>query len=251
MIAGRPIGTAAVMAEKETSLSSDRDLHYSGTLQSVEARLAGVANMDDLTSVTRIDLILASESPRRRKLLTTLGVRFRVVPADVDETFENGELPQDHVTRLALTKAERIAARFPDLWVLGADTIVLIEGRILGKPENRDEARSMLEALSGKTHDVLTGYALIHSRLSGLERVRWIRSRVDIRDLSEDEIEGYLATGEPMGKAGAYAIQGIGAGIVERITGSYTNVVGLPLCEVAKDLKELGIFNFLSRPDES
>lgn len=211
----------------------------------------GETSMDDRGSDSRIDIILGSESPRRRKLLSSLGVRFRVIPARVDETLENGERPQDHVTRLARMKAETVAGRFPDLWVLGADTIVVIGGRILGKPENREEARSMLEELSGNTHDVLTGYALIHARLAGLERVRWVRSRVYMRVLSADEIEGYVATGEPMGKAGAYAIQGMGAGIVERLSGSYTNVVGLPLCEVARDLKELGIFDFLGRRERS
>lgn len=206
--------------------------------------------MDDTTPVPKIDLILGSESPRRRELLSTLGVRFRVVPAEVDETLENGEMPQDHVTRLALTKAVKVAARFPDLWVLGADTVVVIGGRILGKPQDRDEACAMLATLSGRTHDVFTGYALIHSRFSELRKVRWVRSRVDIRNMAADEIEGYVATGEPMGKAGAYAIQGLGAGIVERISGSYSNVVGLPLCEVAWDLKELGVFNFLGKRDE-
>ncbi len=210
----------------------------------------GLTNMDDTAPVPKIDLILGSESPRRRELLSTLRVRFRVFPAEVDETLENGEIPQDHVTRLALAKAEKVAARFPDLWILGADTVVVIEGSILGKPQDRDEACAMLAALSGRTHDVFTGYALIHSRFSGLRKVRWVRSRVDIRDLDADEIEGYVTTGEPMGKAGAYAIQGIGAGIVERISGSYSNVVGLPLCEVARDLKELGVFNFLGRRDQ-
>jgi septum formation protein len=211
----------------------------------------GLRTMDDTAPVPKIDLILGSESPRRRELLNTLGVRFRVVPAEVDETLENGEIPQDHVTRLALAKAEKVAARFPDLWVLAADTVVVIEGKILGKPQDGDDACAMLAALSGRTHDVFTGYALIHSRCRELTKVRWVRSRVDIRDLAADEIEGYVATGEPMGKAGAYAIQGIGAGIVERISGSYSNVVGLPLCEVAGDLKELGVFNFLGRRDES
>lgn len=189
-------------------------------------------------------LILASSSPRRKDLLARLGTRFQIVPAEVEEESLNGELPHEQVGRLAHAKAKEISDRFPDSWVLGADTIVVVDGRVLGKPRDREEAKSMLDTLAGRTHEVYTGYALINSA-AGVSLVRWVRSLVTIRSLSPDEIEGYVDTGEPMDKAGAYAVQGIGSGIVESIAGSYTNVVGLPLCEVARDLQQLGIFDFL------
>jgi septum formation protein len=194
---------------------------------------------------SKVDLILASASPRRRDLLAGLRARFRVVPSDVSEEYLAGETPQAHVSRLALAKAMDVSARMPDQWVLGADTIVLIDGRILGKPGDQDEARAMLAMLAGRTHEVFTGYAIVHGRFPELQRVRCVISRVHIRELSAREIADYVDTGEPMDKAGAYAIQGIGSGIVETVSGSYTTVVGLPLCEVARDLKELGIFDFL------
>jgi septum formation protein len=194
---------------------------------------------------SKLDLILASASPRRRDLLAGLRARFHVVPSDVSEKLLEGETPAAHVSRLALAKAMDVSKRIVDVWVLGADTIVLIDGQILGKPSDQDEARSMLAMLAGRTHKVFTGYAIVHARFPELRRVRYVTSEVHIRELSAGEIADYVDTGEPMDKAGAYAIQGIGSGIVETVSGSYTNVVGLPLCEVARDLKELGIFDFL------
>lgn len=190
-------------------------------------------------------LVLASSSPRRKDLLARLGIPFTIAPSAVEEKSLNGESPQDQVCRLALAKAQDISARCPDSWVLGADTIVVIDSRILGKPRDRGEAASMLARLAGRAHEVYTGYALVNERSPDKQRVRWVRSVVRIRALCEEEIEGYVSTGEPMDKAGAYAVQGIGSGIVESISGSYTNVVGLPLCEVARDLQQLGIFDFL------
>jgi len=194
---------------------------------------------------SKMDLILASASPRRRDLLAGLRARFRVVPSGIEEAHLAGETPQEHDVRLALAKAMDVSERIRDMWILGADTVVLIDGKILGKPRDRDEAREMLAMLTGRTHEVFTGYAIFLARVPELKRVRYVTSRVHIRDLSAQEIVDYVDTGEPMDKAGAYAIQGIGSGIVERISGSYTNVVGLPLCEVARDLKDLGIFDFL------
>ncbi len=194
---------------------------------------------------SKVDLILASSSPRRRDLLAGLSARFQVVPSDVSEDLLAGEAPEAHVSRLALAKAMDVAKRNADLWVLGADTIVLIDGKILGKPGDQAEARTMLAMLAGRTHEVFTGYAIVHARFPELKRVRHVISEVHIRQLSDQEITDYVETGEPMDKAGAYAIQGIGSGIVETVSGSYSNVVGLPLCEVARDLKELGIFDFL------
>ncbi|MBI5248049.1 MAG: septum formation inhibitor Maf [Desulfomonile tiedjei] len=192
-----------------------------------------------------VDLVLASASPRRKDLLAGLNIRFRIIPSDVDETVLNGETPQDNVRRLALAKARDVSPRTPGLWVLGADTIVVIDNRILGKPGDAEEAKTMLAMLAGKTHEVYSGYALVNSAFPDKEIIRNVVSQVFIRDLSPSEISDYVTTGEPMDKAGAYAIQGIGSGIVQRISGSYTNVVGLPLCEVARDLQELGIFDFL------
>jgi septum formation protein len=193
----------------------------------------------------RPHLILASASPRRHDLLSRIGLRFVVVPADIDESRFNGEPPHEHVRRLAVAKARAVSHLYLDLWVLGADTIVVIDGRILGKPADRAEAEAMLSALSCRTHEVFTGYAILNSAFPSRERAGVVRSEVFIRGLVPDEIAGYVDTGEPMDKAGAYAIQGVGSAIVERVSGSYTNVVGLPLCEVARDLKELGIFDFL------
>jgi septum formation protein len=194
---------------------------------------------------SKVDLILASASPRRRDLLAGLRVRFHVVPSSVSETLLPGETPPAHVSRLAIAKATDVSQRILDVWVLGADTIVLIDGQILGKPRDQDEARTMLTMLAGRTHEVFTAYAIVHARYPALKRVRYVTSEVHIRELSAQEIADYVDTGEPMDKAGAYAIQGVGSGIVKTVSGSYTNVVGLPLCEVARDLKELGIFDFL------
>lgn len=196
-------------------------------------------------------LVLASGSPRRRELLGRLGLRFAIVPADIEEKVLNGEAPEEHVCRLAREKAEHTAKRIPDRWVLGADTIVVIDGHILGKPVDEAHAMSMLSTLADRTHTVFTGYALVNSGRPDGARVRYVRSDVHIRGLSADEIKGYVKTGEPMDKAGAYAVQGIGSAIVRSISGSYTNVVGLPLCEVCNDLKALGIFDFLGGNTDS
>jgi len=190
-------------------------------------------------------LVLASSSPRRKELLKSIRVPFVVVPAEIDELARDGEEPEAHVQRLAHEKASEISKKYRDSWVLGADTIVVIDGRILGKPHDGAEAVKMLSILSGRTHIVFTGYAIINSCYPEMKIVSYARSEVFIRTLSKEEIQGYVLTGEPMDKAGAYAIQDVGAAIVERVYGSYTNVVGLPLCEVARDLKKLGIFDFL------
>jgi septum formation protein len=190
-------------------------------------------------------IVLASASPRRKELLSALGLCFTVHPSEVDETPLNNEPPDEHVQRLALAKAQEVSAKFPGRWVLGADTIVVIDGKMLGKPTDTIEARAMLATLADRTHDVYTGYAIVNSMTPEQQRIRFVKSSVYIRKLAQDEIEAYVGTGEPMDKAGSYAVQGIGSALVERIYGSYTNVVGLPLCEVARDFKELGIFNFL------
>jgi septum formation protein len=201
--------------------------------------------MSDTADNPPIHLVLASGSPRRMELLGQLGINYILLDHGFEETTVQGESPQAHVHRLAKTKAVSASKKAPEMWVLGADTIVVIDEKILGKPRDEWEARDMLASLAGKTHEVFTGYALVHASRPGNTRVREVRSKVRIRDLTPDEITAYVSTGEPMDKAGSYAIQGIGAGIVEWIQGSYTNVVGLPVCELAQDLKELGIFDFL------
>jgi len=177
------------------------------------------------------DLILASASPRRRDLLNKVGLTFSVVPSEIDEATVSTESPAGYVQKLSEAKAADVAQRYPKSWILGADTIVFINGNILGKPTNSDEALRMLRQLSGATHKVLTGYCLM-SRAHKRSFSETIETEVEFKDLAEREIEWYIETGEPFDKAGGYAIQGTGTFLVKRISGSFTNVVGLPLCEV-------------------
>lgn len=181
-------------------------------------------------------LILASNSPRRKALLSQLGVDFIVKPSGVEESPFPGETPEDFARRAARAKAVAIAEFHPDDWVVGADTIVILNGRILGKPRNADEAKEMLSALSGKRHTVITAFCVIN-RKRKTEICRTVSTDVWIKKLDMKEIERYIATGEPFDKAGAYAAQGIGSFMIKSINGSYTNVVGLPLCELVEVLK--------------
>ncbi|MFC1821516.1 Maf family protein [Thermodesulfobacteriota bacterium] len=179
-------------------------------------------------------LILASESPRRKSLLQQIGLPFRTLPSRVDETYEMDD-PAERALRLAERKAFAVQQDAADSWILGADTLVVVGEMILGKPDDRTAAHSMIEILSGKAHTVITGFCLLNpsGKVAHLES---ISTRVKIKPLNEREIESYIATGEPFGKAGSYAIQGIGAFMVEGITGSYSNVVGLPVCALIKSL---------------
>lgn len=171
-------------------------------------------------------LILASASPRRAELLRNAGIAFSVDPAHVPEQPLENEPPQDYAKRLAREKARAVLARHPQDAVLGADTIVVIGGRVLEKPLDIDDAARMLRALSGRTHEVITGVCLA---AAGFERTQAESTRVTFAELSDQEIAGYVATGEPMDKAGAYAIQGIASRWAVRIEGCYFNVVGLPV----------------------
>ena len=184
--------------------------------------------------------ILASASPRRSMLLAQLGFDPIVDPSGADESFEPGVAPSALVERLAEVKAEEVAGRHPDAdLVLGADTTVVLGGEILNKPVDREDARRMLTALAGSWHTVYTGYAL----LAPMERRRVVghaTSEVFIRAMSPAEIEAYIDTGEPMDKAGSYAIQAIGSLLVAQIKGDYTNIVGLPLPSVDAAWRELG-----------
>jgi septum formation protein len=185
-------------------------------------------------------LILASTSPRRAQILHDAGFSFVVVSSAVDETPFPGESPNEHVQRLANAKAELAAARAvgPAI-VLAADTVVTLDGRIFGKPRSADDARHILETLSGRTHAVLTGVTLI--RLPDAERRTFVESTlVHFAQLSAEEISRYLATEEPHDKAGAYAIQGRAGRYIPRIEGNYLNVVGLPLSRVTQALADLG-----------
>ena len=185
-------------------------------------------------------LILASASPRRAEILRSAGLQFSVLSSAVDETPMPGEAPQELVRRLALAKADLVAARaLGPAVVIAADTIVALDGTILGKPRTSEDARQMLEKLSGRTHSVITGVALI--RLPDVERREFVETtQVHFASISEDDIVKYLASGEPFDKAGAYAIQGLGGRFIPRIDGCYFNVVGLPLARLCKDLAELG-----------
>lgn len=184
-------------------------------------------------------LILASASPRRQELLSSAGISFEVLPSEVDEGFQEGEPPEEYVVRLARRKATKAGERHKDRWVLAADTVVVIDGRILGKPGDRQEAKEMLGVLSDQEHRVITGFCLLRGD-SGKSREGTVTTRVRFKRLSSREIEWYLDTGEPFDKAGAYAIQGKAAFMVKEIRGSYTNVVGLPLTEVIEALQEMG-----------
>jgi septum formation protein len=193
-------------------------------------------------------LVLASASPRRADLLQAAGIGFEVIPADLDETPLPGEQPEPYVRRLALMKAQAIADAGERRPILGADTVVVIDHRMLGKPVDTADARQMLEALSGRTHLVLTGVAII-APVNGQARTeeprqavtRVAATQVEFARLSTAEIDWYTASGEPMGKAGAYAIQGLASRFVTRIEGSYSNVVGLPVADVHAMCRTLGI----------
>jgi septum formation protein len=192
-------------------------------------------------------IVLASASPRRSELLARVGIRFAVVPSRVSEEVLPGETPEAYVVRLSRDKAREVAQRpeVPGRWFIGSDTIVLRDDDILGKPKDAQEAAAMLRSLAGRRHRVLSGYA-VFDRRSGATVSGAVATAVRFKELTEQEIAGYIATGEPFDKAGAYAIQGIGVFMVLGIEGSYTNVVGLPLCEVVEVLERLGAVRLFS-----
>jgi septum formation protein len=187
-------------------------------------------------------LILASQSPRRSELLKAAGLSFQVIPSEIDESRVTLTEPVEYVKTLAQAKTNDIAHQYPDKWVIGADTIVLIDGQILGKPSSKTDARKMLKRLNGKLHQVMTSYA-IGCRKAGRFFSETISTEVEFKKLTNEEIEWYIQTDEPFDKAGAYAIQGLGVFMVKRINGSYTNVVGLPVCEVVHALLQEGVIN--------
>ncbi|MDB9822216.1 Maf family protein [Deltaproteobacteria bacterium] len=195
-----------------------------------------------LTIDKEYPLILASASPRRKRLLEQIGLPFRSVPCNIDEEGMDSR-PSDIVRILAERKAMAAYSKSSDNWILGADTIVVLKEAILGKPLDREEARSMLNLLSGREHEVITGFSITDpgGKRAHTEHVSTL---VKIKKLSQREITAYIATGEPFGKAGSYAIQGTGAFMVKSITGSYSNVVGLPIYTLIEALLSLGALNF-------
>lgn len=182
------------------------------------------------------EIVLASSSPRRTEMLKECGLAHRVVPADVDETPDSVESPQSMVERLARDKALKVSELYPEAWVIGADTTVVVNGEILGKPEGEEDAFRMLNLISGRIHEVWGGLAVL-CKSRAVTEIHSDVTRVRMRPLSPDAIRAYIASGEPNDKAGGYAIQGIGASLVERIEGSYTNVVGMNLSAVIQILQ--------------
>ena len=183
-------------------------------------------------------VVLASASPRRRELLKLIGVEHSVVPSNLDETMQPGEEPEAHALRLAVEKAGAVARGHPDAVVIGADTVVVLDGKVLGKPSSHEVARDTLRQLNGRTHTVITAVAVAYGGQirRGAEHVA-----VTFRRLGDDEMDAYVATGEGMDKAGAYGIQGFGATIVERIEGDFFAVMGLPLVRLVGLLREAGL----------
>ena len=184
--------------------------------------------------------ILASASPRRRELLASIGVDFDVIPSHVPEVHQEGEAPEEYVARLSRDKAHALAVQYPARWVIAADTTVLLGEQLLEKPVDAKDAARMLGTIAGQTHVVYTGVTLEHAE-SSYRDTRVAESEVRMLPLSPQEIEWYVATGEPLDKAGAYAVQGIGALFIDSIHGSYTNVVGLPLATLFQMLRKAGI----------
>jgi septum formation protein len=185
-------------------------------------------------------IILASASPRREYLLKQIGLDFQVVPSCVEEVVDPDLEPQESVLELANLKACSVSNCYPEAIVLGADTAVCCEGQVLGKPRDENDAYMMLKFLSGRTHEVLSGLILCQG-IRKLTRGEVVSTKVRFRELNDEEITGYISTGEPLDKAGAYGIQGFGALLVEEIKGCYFNVVGLPLSRLPKMFREFGV----------
>ena len=184
--------------------------------------------------------ILASSSPRRRELLASIGVEFDVIPSNVPEEHRRGEAPEEYVARLSRDKAQAIAPQHPDRWIIAADTTVLLGDQLLEKPTDKADAARMLTAIAGKTHVVYSGVTLQNARRNYRD-TRVAETEVRMLALSPEDIAWYVASGEPLDKAGAYAAQGIGGIFIDSIHGSYTNVVGLPLALLFQMMRKAGI----------
>jgi septum formation protein len=193
--------------------------------------------------ISSASLILASASPRRKELLQSMGLKFKIIHPRVNENYLAGESPRQHVKRLSSDKATVIANKYPETWVLGADTIVVIDGLILGKPKNKKQALGMLRKLSGREHKVFTRFTIADAA-SRVYQTKVIQSTVLFKKISPKEMKWYVSCDEPYDKAGGYAVQGKGACFIQSIRGSYTNVIGLPLCEVLEAFKNLKALSF-------
>lgn len=194
-------------------------------------------------------LVLGSGSPRRREIVSALGLPFQVLAADIDESVKAGEAPHEYLERIAAAKLAAVQARLgqtPHAAVLVADTSVVIDGDVLGKPADVADAARLFGRIAGRVHSVLTRYAIGLAGEPGARVARTIETQVHIRGAGPDEIRAYAATGEGLDKAGAYAAQGVGSFFIERVVGSYSNVVGLPACEVLADLRALGLVGEVS-----
>ena len=193
-------------------------------------------------------IVLASASPRRRELLSSVGIQFQVIPSHIDEIQQPSEAAEAFVLRLSQEKAAEVAQRstISGRWFIGSDTIVLCDDQILGKPDSREDSATMLRMLSGRSHQVISGYAILDRNTNQWIR-RSITTDVTFRTLTDHEIDGYIASGEPADKAGSYAIQELGAFMVTTINGSYSSVVGLPLAQIVDDLQQLGAFELFAK----
>ena len=183
-------------------------------------------------------IILASKSPRRKQLLSMMGLEFTVQTADIDETMDQSQPPEHEVAAVSARKAEKIAHEHPDDIIISADTIVVIDGKILGKPKDEADAAKMLRLLSGRTHTVFTGLTVC---ANGKPKTQVVGTKVTFRELSDAEIAAYIRTGEPMDKAGSYGIQGYGSMFVSHLNGDYFCVMGLPVCTLGEMLREAGV----------
>jgi len=186
------------------------------------------------------EIILASSSPRRKELLENIGLKFKVEPSNYEEDIPPGLEPHELARKISLGKAKTVASKHQNAIVIAADTFVVLDNRILGKPHTEKEARKMLEALSGKSHSVITGFSILDT---GNKKTisKSVETKIYFRKFTPAEIDAYVESKEPLDKAGAYAIQGLGAVLVERIEGDYFNVIGLPLSALTEALKEFGI----------
>ncbi|OGW74455.1 MAG: septum formation protein Maf, partial [Nitrospirae bacterium RIFOXYC2_FULL_44_7] len=185
-------------------------------------------------------IILASASPRRKEILALTGLRFRVEPSDYEEILDNAIKPHNLAKLLSLEKAMAVAGKYRDALIIAADTFIVFKRKFLGKPHTSQEARKMLSLLNGKFHSVITGYTILDTG-TGKKITRSVETKVWFKNASAQELDAYVATREPIGKAGAYAIQGRGAVMVKKIEGDYLNVVGLPLFDLVESLRKFGI----------
>lgn len=185
-------------------------------------------------------IILASASPRRKELLKRIGLKFKVDPSNYEENISSELEPHELAKSLSLEKAKLVAEKHMNALVIAADTFIVFEGKILGKPRTETEAKEMLETINGKPHSVITGFTIIDTE-NNKALSKAVETKVYIRKLSSNEIDAYVESKEPLDKAGAYAIQGLGSVIVEKIEGDYFNVIGLPLSALTESLKEFGV----------